>query len=91
MNITPAQLRAARALIDWTRKQLSVVAGVSPETIKNIERGTLTPTPGTVEKVTDALSANGVEFLIVESQNRFSVGTVLTAEMRPEGSDEHAG
>jgi hypothetical protein len=37
MSLNPAQLRAARGLVDWTRKELASCAAISPETVKNIE------------------------------------------------------
>ena len=49
--LAPAQLRAARSLLDWTRHDLAQIAGLSPETIKNIEHGTFTPTEATVQKI----------------------------------------
>ncbi|MFD1326976.1 helix-turn-helix domain-containing protein [Mycoplana ramosa] len=37
--ITPAQCRAGRALIDWTKDQLAEAASVSPRTISDFECG----------------------------------------------------
>jgi DNA-binding XRE family transcriptional regulator len=41
--IAPAQLRAARALLDWSRADCGTASGVSPETIKNIEKERFQP------------------------------------------------
>jgi DNA-binding XRE family transcriptional regulator len=61
-NITPAQLRAARGLIDWTRKDLADAAGISPETIKNIEHGTFHPQESTTTSIIKAFANKDVEF-----------------------------
>lgn len=61
-TITSAQLRAARALLDWSRAQCAAVVGVSAETIKNIEQETFAPTPATLERILAGFSAHGVEF-----------------------------
>jgi transcriptional regulator with XRE-family HTH domain len=38
MKITGAQIRAARAFLDWTINDLSAAAGVSDPTIRSIEK-----------------------------------------------------
>jgi transcriptional regulator with XRE-family HTH domain len=62
--ITPAQLRAARALLDWSRAKCGEIVGISCETVKNIEQGKFVPTAATVEKIVNNFSSFGVEFLI---------------------------
>jgi len=59
--ILPAQLRAARGLLDWTRNECGQAANVSPETIKNIEHGAYTPQQATSDNILQALAAHGVE------------------------------
>jgi transcriptional regulator with XRE-family HTH domain len=61
--ITAAQLRAARGLLDWTRADLAKAAGISPETVKNIEHGTFKPQEGTAENIYRAFAVHDVEFL----------------------------
>lgn len=61
--ITPAQLRAARGLLDWTRVDLAKAAGISPETIKNIEHGVFRPQEGTRSLIALAFRAHDVEFI----------------------------
>ncbi len=55
--ISPAQLRAARALLDWTRANFGTAAGVSPETIRNIETARFEPAAETVRKITLAFAS----------------------------------
>lgn len=60
--ITAAQLRAARGLLDWTRQDLAKAAGVSTETIKNIEHGTFRPQETTTSAIIKAFTSRDVQF-----------------------------
>src|SRR4051812_40144713 len=60
--ISPAQLRAARALLDWTRADFGTAADISPETIRNIETARFQPAAETVRKITLAFAKGGVGF-----------------------------
>lgn len=62
MMITPAQLRAARGLLDWTRSDLAKAAGLSPETIKNIEHGKFHPQEQTSQSIITAFKGHDIEF-----------------------------
>jgi transcriptional regulator with XRE-family HTH domain len=61
--ITPAQLRAARALLDWTRDDLAKRSGVAAVTLIGFEHGKTDPKQGTVQKWRRALEAAGVQFI----------------------------
>jgi transcriptional regulator with XRE-family HTH domain len=61
--LTPAQLRAARALVSWTRDDLAAQSGVFANTIRNFEHGTSDPKLSTLHKWRRALEAAGVEFI----------------------------
>ena len=61
--ITPAQIRAARAMLGWKQTDLAAQAGVSEISIKNIERGTTDPRGSTLAKLQAAFEAAGVHFL----------------------------
>ena len=63
LAITPAQLRAARALLGWPRKQLRTQSGVSVETLKNIERGKNRPAATTFERLVSTFANHGVTFV----------------------------
>src|SRR5947209_8792214 len=62
MNLTAAQLRAARGLLDWTRTDLAKAANISPETVKNIEHGTFRPQEQTADAIVKAFAAHDVRF-----------------------------
>lgn len=61
--ISPAQMRAARALLGWKQTDLAVAAGVSEMSVKNIEREAASPREATLAKLRGALEAAGVIFL----------------------------
>jgi transcriptional regulator with XRE-family HTH domain len=61
--ITPAQIRAARALLGWRQADLAEASGVSEIAIKNIERGSTDPKATTLTNIQDAFTKAGVIFL----------------------------
>lgn len=75
--ITPAQLRAARGLLDWGRRDLKAACGVSAETIKNIEHGNFAPHADTLDKIVKAFADHGVGFLGLNFPD--AAGVVLVA------------
>lgn len=80
--ISPAQLRAARALLDWTRAAFGSAAGISPETIRNIETSRFEPAAETVRKITLAFAKEGVGFF--DSLRGYQVAGVF---LRQAGND----
>jgi len=62
-DIHPGQLRAARALIGWTRDELANKAGTTERTIARIEEGDSSPRVRTAAAIRAALEAAGVEFI----------------------------
>jgi len=61
--ISPAQIRAARALLGWKQTDLASASGVSVISIKNIERGKTDARSSTVAKIERAVGDAGVMFL----------------------------
>ena len=61
--ILPAQIRAARALLDWKQTDLAAAAGVSEISIKKIERGKTDARTSTMVKIESAVADAGVLFL----------------------------
>ncbi len=59
----PAQIRAARALLDWRQVDLVKASGVSDLTIKNFEHGATHPHASTLDAMRGALEAAGVIFV----------------------------
>jgi predicted transcriptional regulator len=60
--ITPAQIRAARGLLDWTQPDLADRAGLSKNSLIKIERGTSDPKASTLLAIQRALEEAGVQF-----------------------------
>lgn len=61
--MTPAQIRAARALLDWKQVDLATAAGVSEISIKNIERGRTDARGSTLGKIQTAFERAGLEVI----------------------------
>lgn len=63
--ITSAQIRAARALLNWSRDQLSVQAGVGISALMRLESAEGVPSGNikTFELVQKAFERAGVEFI----------------------------
>ena len=57
------QIRAARALLNWSQADLARAADMATSSIKNIESESSTARKDTVEQITAAFDQNGVEFL----------------------------
>jgi transcriptional regulator with XRE-family HTH domain len=63
------QLRAARALVGWSRVQLAKKSGVSINTIQDFEIGGSDPKQGTIQKWQRALEQAGVRFIDADDQD----------------------
>jgi transcriptional regulator with XRE-family HTH domain len=61
--LTPAQLRAARAIVGWSREELAEKSGMSAQAIREFELGSSDPKMGTVQRWKRALEAAGVAFI----------------------------
>ena len=63
LKISPAQLRAARALLGWTRERLAQRCGVAPRTLARLEHSPRRPRKRTLAAIVKAFQAGGLEFL----------------------------
>jgi predicted transcriptional regulator len=61
--MTPAQCRAARALVDWTQGDLARSAEVGEVTLRQFERGATEPRRAILKALRDALEQAGVKFI----------------------------
>jgi transcriptional regulator with XRE-family HTH domain len=71
--LTPAQLRAARALLDWSRQDLAAKSGTAAETVQGFESRGSDPKLSTLNRWRRALEVGGVLFI----------------DPNPLGGDEH--
>jgi transcriptional regulator with XRE-family HTH domain len=62
-DITGAQVRAGRALVDWSRDDLAERCGCTVRTLARIEAGETVPRAGTSASIRAALEAAGIEFI----------------------------
>jgi transcriptional regulator with XRE-family HTH domain len=67
MEINTTQVRAARALLDWTQTDLAVAAKIALPTVKRYETGVRTPLPVIMAAIRRALEDAGVEFIPAKS------------------------
>lgn len=63
VEISPAQLRAARAWLGWTQDDLAVRAGISKRSIARYELSRSVPHSTTLIDVQRALESAGIRFL----------------------------
>ncbi|WP_353005226.1 helix-turn-helix transcriptional regulator [Mesorhizobium sp. M0761] len=77
-DILPQQIRAARALIDWTREDLANASGVTVRTLARIESSQTLPRTATLQAISSALEAAGIEFI---SQNGAGPGVRLARRL----------
>jgi predicted transcriptional regulator len=61
--ITPAQIRAARALLGWKQVDLAKAAGLSALAVKGAEGGRTDPRTSTLNAIERAIEEAGVKFL----------------------------
>jgi len=64
-KVSIRQIKAARALLGWSQKDLAEAAGISEPTIKRLEAndGELGGREGTAAAIKLALEADGVQFI----------------------------
>lgn len=79
MELTAGQLRAARALVDWSQAKLAEKTKLSVLTIRRMEgaRGPSGSTEANVEAVRRALESAGVIFLEPKSNKDGGAGVRL--------------
>ncbi|MCP4779601.1 MAG: helix-turn-helix transcriptional regulator [Hyphomicrobium sp.] len=82
--LSAPQVRAARNLLGWSRRELAIVSGVSSGTIKAIEHGSTDPRLSTLRRLARTFKAHNVEFLF----EGHSTGVVISA---PSNSNQHRG
>lgn len=61
--ISPAQCRAARGLLGWSRERLAEASGVGARSVADFELATTLPRMVTVERLQAALTVGGVIFI----------------------------
>ena len=80
--MTPAQSRAARALLDMTQSQLAESAGLGLSTVVDFERERRPVSEEAVKALRNALEAAGVEFI---DENGGGPGVRLRKRLKSRG------
>jgi DNA-binding XRE family transcriptional regulator len=62
VSITPQQVRAARAMLNWSRDDLAAASGVHKDSILRTENGSSQPQHDTLEKLVATFSDHNVVF-----------------------------
>lgn len=57
-----AQLRGARAMLQWTSAELARRSRIHRRTIRKVEKGEARPQRNTLASIVAALAAGGIEF-----------------------------
>ena len=63
MPLSPAQCRAARALLNWTQEDLVEHCKITKKTIADFERGATQPRTQTLTQIRASFEAAGIELL----------------------------
>jgi transcriptional regulator with XRE-family HTH domain len=80
VEVSPAQSRAARALINLTQVRLAKLANLSQSMIRDFEKGRRMPTTDELEAIRSAFEARGVEFIVGGQPGvRLRTGRVIRA------------
>lgn len=79
--LDPAQCRAARAMVGWSREALAIRSGVAVSTLADFEAGKRSPYARTLWDVRRALESAGVEFIGADGDGK---GSGVRAAPAPE-------
>lgn len=67
MTISPAQCRAARAMLNWSQEKLSKKAQIARTTVADFEREVRKPINNNLLAIQKALEQNGIKFISCEN------------------------
>ena len=67
MSISPAQCRAARAMLSWSQEKLSKKAQVARTTVADFEREVRKPINNNLFAIQKALEKGGIKFISCEN------------------------
>lgn len=82
MSVTPAQVRAARAWLNWNQAELAEHASVGLSTLRDFEADRRTPIPNNLAAIQRALEDAGISFQFGDRGEARGI----TGVMAPSGS-----
>jgi transcriptional regulator with XRE-family HTH domain len=68
--IHAGQIKAARAMLDWSQEDLAQATGLAINTIRNLEAGAISPRSATNDLIRQAIEKAGLEFIEREGVRR---------------------
>ncbi|MDR3613625.1 MAG: hypothetical protein P4L53_08660 [Candidatus Obscuribacterales bacterium] len=68
--LTASQIRAARAILDWSQQELANAAKLSLATVRKTELGYISPRSTTTKAIYDVLYSAGIEFIEPDGARR---------------------
>ncbi|TPG45684.1 XRE family transcriptional regulator [Roseomonas nepalensis] len=68
LNVSPAQSRAARALLNWSQDELATKASVGVNTVRNFEQEKASPRPAILTAMRSALERAGIQMIEDEGE-----------------------
>ena len=74
------QVRAARAILGWSREELLDASGISMSALLRMEGNMADSRSSTLNKVVKALSLAGIEFVTLDDG---AIGVILKAQTLP--------
>jgi transcriptional regulator with XRE-family HTH domain len=80
MPVTSAQVRMARAALNWTVRDLAEAAGLHRNTVTNLEIGRYAGDPQTLAIIEQVLTKAGIDFI---EENGGGPGVRLRKRQRP--------
>ena len=75
------QIRAARAMLGWSREELLRASGISMSALLRMEGNMADSRSSTLNKVVKALSLAGIEFV---TRDDGAIGVILKAQKPPQ-------
>jgi transcriptional regulator with XRE-family HTH domain len=71
------QIKAARALLEWSQENLAASAGISVVTVRRIEAGHIPTRSTNAKKIYNCMNAAGIEFLEFDGVRRRPTGIYI--------------
>ncbi|MDD3181283.1 MAG: helix-turn-helix transcriptional regulator [Alphaproteobacteria bacterium] len=69
-SLSAGQIKAARALLDWSQESLSQATSLSIATVRKLECGSISPRQTTMFVIRNALEEAGIEFIDADGVRR---------------------
>ena len=89
--LSARQIRAARGLLGWSRRELAIISRVSEGTIKAIEQGKNDARVSTLRKLAQTFTAHSVVFITEGSGSGVMINKADDLPAPPDSRDNRSG